>query len=503
MTLKSAKKGSFTNARRKPPIQKSIWADYLIPKSDPINIAMTIAALTVVWASTRFWWSYISWVLALILGGAYASSRVERSDFPLVSIAAGTISTIIFRLPASNSMTVYPQLAFMPFPTKPISVATILTAIGVIYTAGMAGLALLSKLRKRDFAYLILFAIMGGFIISGALAQSQPNAQGGTLDYIMASVPEPEQYFFDGHIYLRTFYLMKMGTNYYDALADSMLGRGDISSLPNVIFGWRLPTLFYFWAIFFGSGLAIEKAFLFIGAAAVFLGFLIAKELSNDHCAILAACLLSGYLFVAASTFWLPFMEYWALPLLLLAAYLYVRDRTELAVLPALLAPLIREIYIFALAAGFLAGITRKKVAALIPWMAASVAYAVFYALHYFKVKTIVAATSANAGWIAGGGFGLLRDSIAFSTALMFPDKWMAITVWIAGSIGLLTVKPLDRKLFLALAALSLPTAALFFGVESSYYWGVAAIPLAFVGLAVLVKALDARNVSRLTIPGR
>src|SRR5438045_1099120 len=66
--------------------------------------------------------------------------------------------------------------------------------------------------------------------------------------------PQPKSYRSDEISFLRTFYLMEKGVNYYNAFKisrEEFIG-GDIVRAD--VFTWRMPTVFYLWSLLANDG---------------------------------------------------------------------------------------------------------------------------------------------------------------------------------------------------------------------------------------------------------
>lgn len=443
----------------------------LYPQSSIPHLATTVIAAVLIWMALRLWWSFQPvWILPAILG-LFLAISLKQSDLPVVSIIVSVLSAALF-----------------PLNAVPTTLTILLSASIMIGVSTMA-LLLVNDSWRRIIPYVVLSVILLGFFSHGLEAQRTVGADGYALVDALNYNPPAEEYSFDAFIFTKTFYLMEEEKGYYTAFGEAIVGDGRLDSVPTSALGWRMPTIFYIWHLFFSNGEQIGLAFLFVAMIAALMAFLSARTLANDSFAILPAALICGYFFFAASSLWIVFFEYWGLMVALAAIYLFVSGRTVAAAVFAVIAPLFRELYIFALAAGFLSELAHRSFRKTLIWAMAGLSFITLYSLHYFNVKSIVSLTPA--AWLVGGGWKLTLDSIMFSMNYIVETPSTAVLLYVLGLLGLFSVTQSKNKVFLVFLATASPIAFVFIGNEWNYYWGVSFMPLAFLGFAPGLAALE------------
>ncbi|MGH8102883.1 MAG: hypothetical protein ACREIW_16420 [Chthoniobacterales bacterium] len=450
--------------------------------------------MMVLWIATRRWWSIAPEVFLPLLMGCYCADLVVRRDLPVVALLSAGAATFFFPIdPAVRTSSGLPMLAMTLTPAEAGGFAATLkmaiVSAALIYAAGSAAFVLGTGRARGWCSYVILAILLAGFFASGLAAQTTPGPDGLSVSNWVAHEPSWKGYAFDGDLYLRVFYRMKSGVDYYAALADAFLGHAHKIQAPTSVLGWRLPTLFLFWKIFFPSGAALAKGFLILGVLSGIMAFLAARALSTASLAIPVAALVCGYLFYGAVTAWLPMMEYWAVPMSLTALFLFATGRTASAALPALLAPLIREVYIFLLLGGLIAAFALRERRPILAWISAGLGFAVVWFIHYVHVKSMIGLASTSADWLQGGGWRLALGCITFSTAALFNSLFTAVAFAAMGIAGLALIRSRATRIFALVSTLPLLLVTPFFGNQWNSYWGISIMPLAFVGIACLASS--------------
>ena len=472
-----------------------IGAGSFKPASSPAHLLLAISLMLLLWIATRRWWNIAPEIFLPSLMGCYSAQLVVRRDLPVVALLSAAASTFFFPIDPAIRSSGWPLLAVTLTPGEPGGfTATLKMAIVsavLIYAGGSAALVFRTARARAWCAYAILGILLAGFFASGWLAQTTAGPDGMSMSNWVAHEPAWKRYIFDGELYLRVFYRMKSGVDYYPALADAFLGHAEKTQVPTSVLGWRLPTLFLFWKIFFPSGAALAKGFLILGVLSGIMAFLGARALSTAFLAIPVAALVCGYLFVGAVSTWLPIMEYWAVPISLTALFLFATGRTASAALPALLAPLIREVYIFLLLGGLIAVFALRERRPILAWISAGLGFTVIWVIHYARVKAMIGSVSTSADWLQGGGWRLALGSITFSTTAMFNNLFTAVAFAAMGIAGLALIRSRVTRIFALASTLPLLLVTPFFGNQWNYYWGISIMPLVFVGIANLASRAE------------
>jgi len=344
---------------------------------------------------------------------------------------------------------------------------------GVAAAAVLPGLTALAAMRLRLLPLATVALILLGF---AAQAWRQPK-----LDAELAAKPAPESYSYDPYIYLRTHHLMREGRGYYEAFAAANVDDARLDRPPASVLGWRLPTVAWLWRL---AGL--RAAFVAFAMAAVVLAFLVAREVSGAGFAQLPAALVCGCEWSGASSTRLLFHEYWALPLALGAALLFLQGRVRTAAALSAFVPLVREVFVFPLAAG--AAVEHRKPA---PWIIAGACALALYAAHALAVRAVVPDAGFGAGHLQGGGVRLVTASLEFSWLATTGSRWYIGGLCLLGIAGLARVTPVRSRAYLLALAVLPPLLFLVWGNRWQSYWGLAYTPFAILGLAPLLAWVE------------
>lgn len=469
MVSKGTKKSHPSKGRN----QSFELTDILYPQSSPARLVTIVVMAVLVWMALRLWWSFYPHIMLPLIMGLLLSTSLRRSDMLVVSAASSVLATFLFPLKVLDASSV------------------IITSIIIMTAVPMLVLTFTNDNWRRIAPYLVLAIILTGFFAHAYDSQRTLNDNGYSLVDQLNFNPPLEAYAFDAFIYTKTFYLMEEGKGYYNAFKEADIGDKRIDSVPTSVLGWRLPTVFYAWHLLFSNGSQIGIGFLFLTIIIALLAYFLARQLSDAGFAVISAALICSYYFYGANSIWIVFVEYWSLLIAFIAALFFVRGQTYISVVFAMLAPLFRELYIFTIAAGFIGELVNKNFKRALAWVASGFVLIAIYSLHYLKVKSLVPAVDTSAGWLTGGGWKLVQDSMSFSANYLVESPNASIMIYALGLLGLISVKPLRNKVFLLFLAVIPPIIFKFVGNQWSYYWGVSFMPFVFIGFAPGLKALE------------
>lgn len=134
-------------------------------------------------------------------------------------------------------------------------------------------------------------------------------------NYQSLNLSEPQfgTYRSDEMIFLKTYYLVKSGHNYYDSFPKAAANDYANIKLDPDIFTWRLPTVFYFWQLA-QNGYQILTLYWTLTILFFISIYLIIKKLYNSNTGLLAVVLVLPYFAgnLSYKTSFL-FVEWWAL----------------------------------------------------------------------------------------------------------------------------------------------------------------------------------------------
>ncbi len=198
--------------------------------------------------------------------------------------------------------------------------------------------------------------------------------------------PEPTIVRSDGMLYLKVFYLVKSGKDYYEALPIAFRNDARQGGLTKDPFMWRPPTVYYFWRLFASNGSQIAILF-WLGAFLSFYGiFLILKKFIPWQMAVFGPLLVSFYfrdVFSYATSF--LFHEWWGWFAFIFALLFLIYDKLSTSVLFSTLSILTREIFIIPVLAMFIYSLLLKKnrIVFFIPIFI----FGIFYLIHVENIN--------------------------------------------------------------------------------------------------------------------
>lgn len=254
--------------------------------------------------------------------------------------------------------------------------------------------------------------------------------------------PPAESYNFDGVFFLKVFYLMEHGQDYYRAW--DLAFQGDIRydrPFPEV-WGWRMPTLYWIWSAAASRGDTLVVYFVLLSLAGMVSIHLAASKHSDPVLGLWSAGLLGSYLHFGAITFWYTITDYWSFFFALPAMALYLHGRRNLALPLALLAGLMREWAALMLVAGFLDNLLNRRWRDAGAWAAGCALAGCGFLLHwhhvaeYLRQAGATALTSRVRGVGGSGGPMFLLYTSAYASRFFLGGPIILYIVFLVGLLG-------------------------------------------------------------------
>lgn len=282
---------------------------------------------------------------------------------------------------------------------------------------------------------------------------------------LQASAAEPpaEGYGFDGIFFLKMFYLVEQGIDFYEAYDVGFQQDKRFDHPPNIIGGWRMPTTFWVWSAIANSGDQLVIYFILFSLLLMTCSYFIALKFTEPAFALLSSCLIGTYLLFGVSSWWYTELEYWGLFLALPAATLYLYDKRYHALPIVVLAGLMREWVALILIAGLIDNLIKRRWIDSLVWAAASVAVGGLYILNiqniieYTRQANLpLALASAGAGQ---GGIGFILYTLQFGSAFFGGGLNLLYVLFFMGIAGAI-VAGFRAKNFYWVAVVLLPLAA-------------------------------------------
>lgn len=314
----------------------------------------------------------------------------------------------------------------------------------------------------------------------------------------LGSLNEPtnKTYVSDEMSFLKTFYYMKTGLNYYQSfkLARHNLNRTD--DLSNDISLWRLPTIFYTWSLFTNDGNGILALFIFLSLLSIISVFLIAKKLSNNFFGILSAIFLTPYFLdtLRYKTAFL-FIEWWALFFYIFGLTFLIYKKNLTATIFFSLCIMTRELFVIPIFLIFIFHFLKKKDYKLfiLPFLS----FGLLYFFHQYNINLVLGHTEASLKIIQrlhSYSIKNLQETISFSMRnyALFGLKthYVFILMGLSFLLASLYLKPKVEILYLLISAswglVILPTIS----VQENDYWGIMFTPFLVMSAPLLIYLL-------------
>jgi hypothetical protein len=378
-------------------------------------------------------------------------------------------------------------------------------AIGAAAAAAVAaGAALLARKWGAPVAAaialvaLLCIAVWAAGFVAGPLAGSPAQSR----DYVYGAIPQPERYEFDGSTFLRTYWLMKHGTPYYEAFQQALIDHELLdATFPKSPFNYREPLLFEIWRVLPGStGADVFRWFVVWSLLAMIAGFVLATRLVDPGVALLAPVLLMRFFafFWWADRTWFALIESWAGVALVAAVAALLGRKWVWSVALLTLAIAIRELTVVAIPAWIVAWAFLRGERRRLWWLpvAAVVAPAAALGIHLALVPPLAPGGSGVATW-THGGLDRLAGALMFGWS-RFPHDIapIGIAVAVLAVLASAFAAPVWRRAaMLCAVAASLCFLTAFSGGPAWMDWGAAFSPLfAAMAPAVLSPLLPAQT---------
>lgn len=350
----------------------------------------------------------------------------------------------------------------------------------------------IKKWKMVKLLSLVLLALLIlNFIAFAYSAATAPDPNNISLTEAASIEPVPEQYGFDAFIFLKTFYLMKRGNNYYQSFRTAIVQDLRISEKPTSVQNYRLPTLFWLWRYLLPEdGAYILYLFWLLSALSIICSYFFAKKLVGSSLSLVAPAMLSSYLAFGATTWWFLMAEYWGVFFAIFALTCYIYDLEIPSIVFATLAVLIRELFLFlpiAMLIGAIYSRDKKKIAL---WACPILIFSAVYIMHYLTLRPYLKSAPLNVQTWLHGGLGYVISTTQFGMDLFTQNLILRIAVPTAGFVGALLIPEVDKKISI-FCCIALPVLGfLFFGSgQWGNYWGIIYVPIVLICTPLLALA--------------
>lgn len=300
--------------------------------------------------------------------------------------------------------------------------------------------------------------------------------------------PLPKQYRSDEFVFLRTFYLLKEGENYYTAFNKSVTEDIRGGYLTKEVFTWRLPTIFYFWALFTNTGLGIGILFIILSSLTLICVYKITKNFSSP--AILVPYYLDAYYYQTSFLF----TEWWALFFFIFGLTALLNNLKKFAIIFLSLSILTRELFILPILFMTIVSFVFKTNRLI--FLKIFFIFLVFYSVHYALVQNQPVSESQRDIFsrIHMFDFKQFQHEIAFSMR-QYPFLNFRLPLIIVASTPLILLLKFiySKKLKYPylLSSISLLFLTPFTGNIYNDYWGITFMPLSLAFFPLVFSLKD------------
>lgn len=309
----------------------------------------------------------------------------------------------------------------------------------------------------------------------------------------IAQEPAPKSYFNDYLGFLRNFYLVEIGNDYYDGLVKTHTEDGRSSTIPSKVWNWRLPTYAYLWDIFPGNGgLSVYVFFLILSSLSIFMLFKIGELFLPSSTANLVPFVLFPYFHFGARDLSFLEMEWWAMSFLIIAIFAIVKNRLNLLFVSSAMAMILRELYLIPIllwSALMVVGRNYRKAQAL---TFAVIIFLVVISFHYFKVTEYIP-RSWNSLSLDSKSLSLspFQQTLSYGSVDYLFFRFRPFLVSLVLTVLMLAISFYQRKinlslLLIPLTALSMTIFSLQFVTLDADYWGITYVPFLLMSLVIL-----------------
>jgi len=251
---------------------------------------------------------------------------------------------------------------------------------------------------------------------------------------------------------------------------------------------FRLPTAFTLWVWLAPGGSRGVLTLYLLGASLTLVAaFLVGRALVTDPdhrllAGALAAAAVYPLLAFGAVTLYFPFVELWGLFPAAWSVWLALRRKDGAAVGAALLACLVRSLFVYLLAALALGWALERRWRS-VGWTAgAALLFLLAWALHASQVQQVIEVDGRGlGGWLHAPDLRFLDGTLRFGAALGplgWAWRWVALVVALA--LGLARARQRQTPRWTALALVVVPAAAMLLtGRDATWgsYWGAIWVP--------------------------
>lgn len=357
-----------------------------------------------------------------------------------------------------------------------INFSPILVLLNLLSFMGIV-LAIISKKKL-----LIIFTLVMLFLQVITLAMTKS----ALVRQELAEEPR-KTYTTDMRAFLKTYYLMKSGTNFYDAFPKGMSGWIG-PNFKTDLGGWREPLPFYLWTLLPGNGELIYYLALLFIMTSILASYTIARKFLSSEKSLLVPFLLVPYFFLPLSDLTILQMEWWGLWFLLIGQAFYFHDKSLLAGTFFALSLASREIFLIPILSLLACSILLRRLKKNLPVFVPLLVFAAFYLFSYLPKLSMHQTSLLRLA--SFGDWHVLNVTFAYSSWNYLLGTYRPFLILFVVTTGILVFQVSKRRFYPALyfLVLYLPmfiftlAVALRGGLTTWHdYWGIYFVPLLII----------------------
>lgn len=308
--------------------------------------------------------------------------------------------------------------------------------------------------------------------------------------------PKPFSYTNDELSFLKIYYLMKDGNNFYQsfAIARSSFSNGGIISQD--VFTWRSPAIFFIWQMTAINGDWILTEFLICIVLLLASVFLLLKKTTNSFISILGVSLMLPYIFdtFKYKTSFL-FTEWWGLFFFLYGLTSILYKHQKLGFFLLLLSLLTRELFIIPIFGIFLFSLfTRNN------WkffLILLILAGFYYVLHSIFVTSFLHGSSPHYTFLSRFHFPhviniqsmlsfSMRPFVFYGQKTHFLIEGLGLTGILIGTLR----KRVKARCYILITIFSFLFTLPFISVKENDYWGIVFVPLILMSIPLSLEVI-------------
>lgn len=294
--------------------------------------------------------------------------------------------------------------------------------------------------------------------------------------------------------FLKTFYLMKGGMDYYHAFKISRENFSSGNLLQSDSFAWRSPIVFYLWSVLTQDGKGIFTLFLMFSSLLLISSYLITYKITmNKYLSILSPMVMMPYLYdtLMYKTAFL-FTEWWGLFLFIYGLTLLAYNYRKSAFTLFYLSVISRELFIIPIFGLLIYSfILKQNRVYFVLLMVLSGVFFVFHRQLVLNTLIVQSTLSPNPALrFHYPSYVNLREMISFSmrsfALLGYKTHYLVLSVGLVSLAvsSFVYKRPLGRILLIIVTSLIVVFPAI--SVRENNYWGICFVPFILLSVPLI-----------------